>query len=173
MFIDNVGVTGCGIYVELLIPNLRGSCPTGSISPINTSLLFNKAELAHYSPGWNIAVAILILNGFVRDSLNDSEPFSIQFDNITVKGSRTQVLDKTVFASVGSAAILIAKFVGYFTISNSKILDSEVSGMSLFKSKVTFSGDTSFANNTGFNGGGLIICGASYLELSQTQQSDL
>ena len=162
---SNTGLSGCGIYLEFAIPSIIGSCPTGHISLVNTSLLHNVAELSYYSFQWNIGVAIFIFNGYVRDSLNDVDPFSICFDNITVQRSEIKSFNKSIAPTEVSAAIFSAKFVGKFKISNSNIMDNEVSGIALFRSKVFLSATILVRNNSGINGGGLILCGSSYIEL--------
>ena len=40
-----------------------------------------------------------------------------------------------------------------------------MSGLSLFRSKVLLSATILVRNNSGINGGGLILCGGSYIEL--------
>ena len=162
---NNSGLTGCGLYVEFVAPVVRSSRLMGSIIVVNTSFINNTANLKFFSYTWNIGIAIFILNGYVRDGLSIADPFSIYLENITVERSKTSLENKEAISTEISAAILCAKFSGNLTLSNSRIENSEVTAISLLKSKLSLSGTILIRNNTGIKGGGLVLCGFSYIEL--------
>ena len=155
----NSGVTGCGLYIEVLLPVIEYSHRRDMIYLKNVSLLNNQAKDSEYSIGHNIGVAIFILNGYFLEKVL---PVRIKFDNITVKGSKTKLYS----SSADSAAILSDRFWGELTIINSNIIHNEVSGISLVRSRVSFLGNILISNNSGINGGGLVLCGSSYIQLT-------
>ena len=162
---NNSGLNGCGLYIEFVAPTMRLLRPMGSIAVINTSFVNNTVNLNSFSYTGNIGVAIFILNGYVRDGLSIADPFSIYLENITVERSKTRLENKEAISTEISAAILCAKFSGNLTLSNSRIENSEVTAISLLKSKLSLSGTILIRNNTGIKGGGLVLCGSSYIYL--------
>ena len=163
---NNSGLTGCGLYVEFVAPIVRSSRQMGSVTVMNTSFINNTANLKFFSYTRNIGVAIFILSGYVRDDLSIADPFSIYLENITVKRSKTILDNKQAISIELSAAILCDKFLGNLILSNSRIENSEVTAISLLKSKLSLSGTILICNNTGIKGGGLVLCGSSYIELN-------
>ena len=161
----NTGISGCGLYIEFLVPKVTESCPMGIIWMENTTFLNNRAKMIYFSYKYNIGVAIFILNGYVKDSLRGLNPYDIYMENVTVQESVMEQLDETESAIAVSAAIVSAKYAGNLIISNSKILDSSVTGISLFKSKLSLDGTVIIRNNSGINGGGLVLCGSSFIQL--------
>ena len=162
---NNSGLTGCGMYIEFFIPTDKLLRPIGFINVVNTSFINNTAKLKFFSYQWNIGVAIFILNGYIRNGLSIADPFSISFENINVERSKTSLENKIVIPTEVSAAILCSKFLGKLTLSNSRIENSAVAAISLLKSKLSLSGTILIRNNTGIKGGGLVLCGSSYIEL--------
>ena len=162
---NNSGLTGCGMYIEFFIPTDKLLRPIGFINVVNKSFINNTAKLKFFSHQWNIGVAIFILNGYIRDGLSIADPFNISFENITIERSKTSLENNIVIPTEVSAAILCANFLGNLTLSNSRIENSAVAAISLLKSKLSLSGTILIHNNTGIKGGGLVLCGSSYIKL--------
>ena len=158
----NSAVTGAGIFIEIVTLTSNSPCPKTHIfiqsTIFDSNVVVPNSDAIHDNHG----VAIHILNGYTRDFLYGVAALKIYIYNSTIQGSQ---LKKSWQRNTNVAALCAMKFLGDLILSNTTIMDNNVSAISLIKSKVTFTNQNTLANNTAINGGGLKMCESSYIIL--------
>ena len=86
-------------------------------------------------------------------SLNKNLPIYYQADNKTRVSVR----------SSGSSALYVSQQPQKLIIMNSSFTDNEVTGVAIFRSVIKIIGYVNISNNTGYEGGGIVLCEASYI----------
>ena len=68
--------------------------------------------------------------------------------------------------SSGSAALYTSQQFGRLVIRNSRFVNNNVTGIAAFRSLIRFKGNVTIASNSGYDGGGMVLCEASYFVVS-------
>ena len=89
--------------------------------------------------------------------------FSVHMDNVTLDGNSINQLfvDSNHYSEVYATTVGIANCRN-LSINNCNFSNNEGSGLSLFDSRVFFSGVNNFINNTAYRGAGLVMAANSY-----------
>ena len=162
-FLGNLALSGAGVYIDYQQQLLNNNC-TAEIKFTNSLLSSNvvsKKEL-----GVNVGVAMTILNEQLSGvSITNPNTFSVHFNNITVEYNTLVIPDYQRLTS-GSAALYIENFPEHLIIEDSCFQHNNITGLAAFHSHVRFHGETTFWNNTGVRGGGLIACESTNIILT-------
>ena len=112
-------------------------------------------------------VAVHLNNHYVLSYLNHSVPqFFTSLVNCTIENNALIVeenLVDTVFT--GSSAVFVIENPSGVLIENCSISHNNCTGITAVWSSVMFAGNMTFTNNTGTDGGGIILCDNSYMLL--------
>ena len=162
----NLASSGSGVYLDYLQQLSHNNC-TANVSVENTVVSSNAVtKRKNQATITNVGVAMTILNGQLSGvSITNTSTFSVTFQNITMEYNTLVIPDYQRLAS-GNAALYVENLSHNFVIKNSRFQHNNVTGLSAFHSYVTFSGESTFLNNTGIRGGGLIACESTYIILT-------
>ena len=112
-------------------------------------------------------VAVHLNNHYVLSYLNHSVPqFLTSLVNCTIENNFLFVNDSVVGKTfTGSSAVFVIENPSGVLIENCSISHNNCTGITAVWSSVMFAGNITFTNNTGTDGGGIILCDNSYMLL--------
>ena len=161
----NEASAGSGLYVGYIQDFLKNNCTT-ILKLKDTELNRNKIIIKKDRRDINdVGVAMHIFGGYFNDASLVTLKFNISFYNVTIEHNQLLIQDRHRIAS-GNAALCSFDHRGHFLIKDSKIRYNNITGISAIHSRLTFSGNVTISNNTGINGGGMILCESANIILT-------
>ena len=82
---------------------------------------------------------------------------------VIYQAGKSENKTKVEVYSSGSAALYISQQPDRLHIVNSSFLDNNVTAVATFRSVINVAGLVNISNNTGYEGGGMVLCEASYI----------
>ena len=169
---NNATHGGGGIYFQVSPVIARGNCS-------NTNFVLNNCTFIDNIVGStkDTGVALSIAN-FYTSGVLDMRKYD-QFTALIEYCNFSHNLQKITFAntlsksgelysqsSAGSAVLHVSEQNGKTTIKDTIFQQNFATALGAFRSQLTFEGNVTIINNTGINGGGILLCEASYMILT-------
>ena len=179
---SNQGSVGCGLYIEFQLNAPHSGCPYAKVDVLNSRFSKNSLKIIpnkdplHYV-GNGVAVHLLSKYENNRKIQHVTRHFKVNFKNNTYTETYHVYQNNhthengtpNYFINVITAGVT-------FTISNAEdgvflhncsFVGNNFTGLSLHNSQLTLSGEILIKDNTGVNGGGMILCESSKVLLAQ------
>ena len=164
-FTSNKGeVRGGAMYILFEMASMHHSCPKGTVEITNCYFEDNILNTSKADSGVAINIYGYYINGVAATLL--------PFYNVIIHQCHflknkllTKVANSLDLVS-GGATVYISKKRRETIISDSKFEDNSVPAISAVRSNIVFKGEIMIRNNSGIDGGGLVLCEASYILFS-------
>ena len=158
-FTSNIGeVRGGAMYILFEMANMYKHCPKGLVKLTNCYFEDNILNTSNADSG----VAINIYGYYLLGVLATSFPFY----TVTITQChflRNKLIANSLDLVSGGATVYITKKRRETLISDSTFEDNSVPAVSAVRSNIVFQGKVLIRNNSGIDGGGLVLCEASYI----------
>ena len=161
---ENRASTGSGLYMNAVQKLLLNNC-TANIRVLNCTLSRNEIYVKKNSRVSVNAGVVTLVDDRLSGSLVNFNTFNVLLDTVTVDHSRVDIADYQRIIW-GNAALHIYDFMENLRIENSQFKHNNMSAISAYHSLLTFSGSNWLYNNSGVNGGGMILCESSSIILT-------
>ena len=161
-FTRNSGkVRGGALYILFKTASMYNRCPKGTVEIDSCNFVRNILNASKADSGLAINIYCYLMNGVEATSL----PFN------TVVITRSHFLGNKLLTQTensqdlisGGATVFISKQRRQTFISDSSFVNNGITAISAFRSNIVFSGVVNITNNTGIDGGGLVLCQSSYI----------
>lgn len=174
---NNTGIAGSGLYFEFQMKNSHPQCPIASITVFNCTFDANSIKIPfdnHFNFYGN-GVAVQMIAKYHKNmkvqKISDHYEVMIEkcsFNNsFLINKKEDDNYNYTRLALPTIMTIVIVNANKNIAIKDCKFVNNQFSGIGVFNSAITLSGDIKITNNTGINGGGLMLCDSSYIYLSR------
>ena len=110
-----------------------------------------------------IGMSIVHVDAILRSDMPSYHAIKLRHCNF-MYNTNTPVEDGGT--SSGSAALYVLQHSGDVQIQDSVFDSNNVTALAAFRSKLLFSGNVTLYNNSGYEGGGIVLCEASYMILT-------
>ena len=162
-FTGNSGsMRGGAMHLLFVQSEMVEGCPRGQVTIERCYFSDNVLHTTTADVGVAINIFMFFINGVVSTSL--------PYYTVHIKEShfvRNALITKNNQNRISGGAVLyVGKHRREIFITDSTFEDNEITAISAFRSNVVFQGNITIRNNTGIDGGGLILCEASYMLLS-------
>ncbi len=161
-FTSNSGkVRGGALYILFETASMYNYCPNGTVEIDRCYFVRNILNASEADSGVAINIYCYLFNGV--------EATSLPFNKVNI--TRSHFLGNELLTQVGQdliaggATVYISKRRETF-ISDSSFVNNGKAAISAFRSNIVFSGIVNITNNTGLNGGGLVLSQSSYILFS-------
>ena len=153
---------GGAIYLELVQGISTGNytyCNATNNFILSECQFTNNTVKTNNDAGIGITVTNLYLNSifFIKYTY-----YSILLTNCVFKHNTNTPSSDGSYSS-GSAVLYSSYQVGRLMIEDCTFIHNEVTAMAAFRSYLYFSGNVTIHNNTGYEGGGIVLCEASFM----------
>ena len=164
-FSGNIGeIRGGAMYILFEMANMYNHCPKGLVRITSCCFEDNILHTSNADSG----VAINIYGYYLHGVLATSFPF------YTVIITQCHFLRNKLWTKIansldlvsGGATVYITKKRRETVICDSTFEDNSVPAISAVRSNIVFQGKVLIRNNSGIDGGGLVLCEASYVLFS-------
>ena len=165
VFNGNKASSGSGLYMDS-VQNLRKNRCSITININNCQLNENDLYVRKNQKNLaNVGIVTILAEKLSGVTVTNPNTYNVSFDNVTVERSTLSTPDyqRVIW---GSAAIYAKDFLDNLVISNCDFQHNNMTAISAFHSHVTFTGNINIENNTGVNGGGIILCESSKIILT-------
>ena len=160
---NNGSVRGGAVYLLFKQSEMMDGCPRGQVTIERCYFEDNILNTTTADAGVAINIFTFFINGVVATSL--------PYYTVHIKESHfvrnALISENSQNLISGGAALYVGKHRREIFIIDSIFEDNAITAISAFRSNVVFRGDITIRNNIGIDGGGLILCEASYMLLSQ------
>ena len=171
---DNTGIIGSGYYFQFQMRQPQPTCPYTIVNVNNVTFNNNSIKIPvsdqAYFIGNGIAVQIVVKYHKNLNAQRISNHYRVRFENCSFRNSWVDKIsqddDFTRLALPSIITFIILNSNNQIEIKNCEFLDNQFSGIGLLNSMITFSGNITIRNNTGLNGGGMMLCESSFINLS-------
>ena len=156
---------GGGLHFEMNHPEIVSSsmqCNSEKYHVVVNNTVFTDNKVQTYQDA-GIALSLTYFYG-TQYFLGNYAKYSTVIDQCSFNNSTTEA-ENQIYSS-GSAALYISQWFGRLVIRNSNITNNKAAGLAAFRSLINFQGQVNIFNNTGQDGGGIILCEASYFVMS-------
>ena len=156
---------GGGLHFEMNHPEIVSSsmqCNSEKYHVVLNNTIFTDNKVQTYHDA-GIALSLTYFYG-TQYFLGNYAKYSTVIDQCSFHNSITEA-ENQIYSS-GSAALYLSQRFGRLVIRNSNITNNQVAGLVAFRSFINFQGQVNIFNNTGHDGGGIILCEASYFVMS-------
>ncbi|XP_064406412.1 uncharacterized protein LOC135351353 [Halichondria panicea] len=164
-FTSNSGkVRGGALYILFETASMYKSCPKGTVEIDGCYFVDNILNASEADSGLAINIYCYLINGV--------EATSLPFNTVIIARShflRNKLLTQTENSQdliSGGATVFISKQRRQTFINDSSFVNNSITAISAFRSNIVFSGIVTITNNTGLDGGGLVLCQSSYILFS-------
>ena len=165
-FSDNKGYFRSGaVYILFEKPNTCKYCPLEVVQFVNSNFKNNVLYTSRTDSGVAVHIHTFLTTGVLATQLYNTRVTFIQCTFVSNRLITQTPNDLEQFS--GAATLYIVRQRASTTICNSSFEDNTITAISAIKSTILFKGDVLIRNNSGTNGGGLILCETSYLLLSR------
>lgn len=170
---NNTGIIGSGLYFEFQMKKQHDNCHYTEATISNVTFDSNSVEIPpesnfHYS-GNAAALEIVVKYHRNTEIQRIFKHYDILVENCNFKNSFLtnfkQGSSYTQLALPTITTLFILNANNKVRIKDCNITDNRFSGIGLYNSEVTLEGQILISNNTGINGGGLVLCDSSYIYL--------
>ena len=154
---------GGALYISTFVPDgTINKCPSGGLNITNCTFNRNFVRTRTADAG----VAIHAYQYSVGVSPSSLPWFNITIQETHFRYNKLRSANKLHSRIKGGGVLYIAQHRKEVHIVNSTFEHSKVTAISLFRSNVVFKGNILLSNNTGIDGGALVLCEESYMLLS-------
>ena len=154
---------GGALYISTFVPDgTINKCPSGGLNVTNCT--FNRNFVRTHTA--DAGVAIHAYQYSVGVSPSSLPWFNITIQETHFRYNKLRSADKRHSRIKGGGVLYISQHRKEVHIVNSTFEHSLVTAISLFRSNVVFKGNILLSNNTGIDGGALVLCEESYMLLS-------
>ncbi len=161
---NNGKIRGGALYILFETASMYNSCPEGTIIIDSCYFVRNILNASEADSGVAINIYCYLINGV--------EARSVPLNTVIITRSHflgnellTQMENSQDLIS-GGATVFISKQRRETFISDSSFVNNGITAISAFRSNIVFSGNVTITNNTGLDGGGLVLCQSSYILFS-------
>ena len=163
IFNSNIGqLRGGAMYLLFHETKSEESCPNLSIEIENCNFTNNILNASNADSG----VAINIYNYQINGVKVSSFPhYKVNITRCSFSNNKLVMTHRanTQDLIAGGATVYISKQKRETFISDSSFVNNSITAISAFNSIIVFSGNVTITNNTGLDGGGLVLCQSSYI----------
>ncbi len=162
-FTSNSGkVRGGALYILFETASMYNSCPKGTVEIDGCYFANNILNASNADSG----VAINIYNYQINGVQVSSFPhYKVNITRCSFSNNKLVMTHRanTQDLIAGGATVYISKQRRETFISDSSFVNNSITAISAFNSIIVFSGNVTITNNTGLDGGGLVLCQSSYI----------
>ena len=137
----------------------RMNCDATNNFVLNECLFSNNSVKTNDDAGIGITITNFYLHQFFSSQYTY---YSILLFNCLFEYNSNTPLSDGSYSS-GSAVLYSSYQVGRLMIEDCTFIHNEVTAMAAFRSHLYFSGNVTIHNNTGYEGGGIVLCEASFM----------
>ena len=175
----NTGILGVGLYYEFQLFEPYPCCTINySCCPFSNLTILNATfdENMIIVPSNNLfsyignGVAVYMLAKYYKNRRVDStyNHYTTKFENSIFKNSRLIIQEsRHEYTKFALTMMTLATVNMDYFFKSCNLTDNALTALGFYKSKIVLKGDITIKNNTGINGGGMILCESSYLILSK------
>ena len=168
---QNKGIIGSGLYVNSQINN-TDQCPFHMLTVSNCTFESNALLLVHtnkvkFTYVGN-GVAVHIINTYPDNQLVQQVPghFEALFEDTTFENNHAAMEGGSPTKLTVLGMTFVIANAEQVNIRNSQFVSNAFTALGGYRTKIALSGNIIITNNTGINGGGLMLCESSYIILS-------
>ena len=134
----------------------------GFLSGINAIMKFENCTFSNNSVQTDKDAGIGITISSITESL--SAQYSVELVKCKFIHNQNIPIEDGEYSS-GSSALYVSQQPGTLMIKDCCFSSNNVTAIATFRSKLSFSGNVTLYNNSGYEGGGIVLCEASYMIL--------
>ncbi|XP_064406169.1 uncharacterized protein LOC135351157 [Halichondria panicea] len=152
---------GGALYILFETASMYNYCPKGTVEIDSCYFVDNILNASKADSGLAINIYCYLINGVEATSV----PFNIvSITRSHFLGNKLLTQKENSFDIIsGGATVFISKQRRQTFISDSSFVNNGKTAISAFGSNIVFSGIVNITNNTGLDGGGLVLCQSSYI----------
>ena len=156
---------GGAVYYQISHGNTRchGDDSGAYVEFVNCNFSQNTVESTQDA---GVGVAVSIINTFISHVFHMYTTLTAQFTNCDFIRNWLLPNKNKLFSSTG-AVFYASEQLGETLLADCLFEDNNASAISAIRAYITFRGEVMIRNNTGINGGGIILCEASFMILDQ------
>ena len=163
-FTNNKGeIRGGAMYILFKMTEMLNSCPKGNINITSCYFEDNILNTSKADSG----VAINIYGYLTRVDISSLPFYTVNISQCHFLRNKLLTIPANSLDRVtGGATVYVTKKRRETVIRDSRFENNSVPAISAFGSNIVFEGEVLIRNNFGVDGGGLVLCEASYILLS-------
>ena len=175
---NNIGIVGSGLYLEFQMKDQDSDpcseCPYANISVSNSKINNNSLEIPPNNTfklsSNGIAVQVVAKYHKNKKVEKIMGHYKVKFARCSFTNTKLIAKERdnnyTQLALPNVMAVLIENTNNKVLFEDCYFINNSFTGLGIFNSLVAFEGEIKIQNNTGLNGGGIMLCESSFTYLS-------